>query len=80
MRLITAKTLLYTPMIVDTTIIHNQDRDRYLAFDEIERPLAFQIGGSDPEKLAAAAAVVDTYNYDEIDINCGCPSDRVRSS
>jgi len=77
MRLLTRKTLLYTPMIVDTTILYSVHVDGYLRFDEIERPLAMQTGGSDPALLARAAEVVEKYKYDEVDINCGCPSERV---
>ena len=77
MRLLTHRTLLYTPMIVDTTLIFNPDTDFFLKFHPCERPLAMQIGGSNPELLAQAAAKVELYQYDEVDINCGCPSERV---
>ena len=76
-RLISKKTWLYTEMVVDTTLIHNPDVGRFLEFPEAQRPIVCQLGGSDPSKLAAAAAVAARYGYDEINLNCGCPSDRV---
>ncbi|MEO0327759.1 MAG: tRNA dihydrouridine(20/20a) synthase DusA [Pseudomonadota bacterium] len=77
-RLMTQKTLLYTEMVVADAIIHG-DRDYLLGFDETQHPLALQLGGSDPEALAKAAAIAETYGYDEINLNVGCPSDRVQS-
>ena len=76
-RLMTRKSWLYTEMVVDTTLIHNPDVGRFLEFPESQRPIVCQLGGSDPSKLAAAAAVAARYGYDEINLNCGCPSDRV---
>lgn len=76
-RLLSRHTWLYTEMVVDATVLHAADRDRFLAFPPSQRPLAFQLGGSDPASLAAAAAIVAGYGYDEINLNCGCPSSRV---
>ena len=70
--------LLYTEMITAAAILRG-DRDRLLAFDPQERPLALQLGGADPRELAAAARAGEEAGYDEINLNCGCPSDRVAS-
>jgi tRNA-dihydrouridine synthase A len=77
-RKLTRRALLHTEMIVADAILHG-DRDRLLAFSPEEHPLAIQLGGSDPAKLAAAAAIAADYGYDEVNLNVGCPSDRVRS-
>ena len=71
-------TLLYTEMITAAAILRG-DRARLLAFSPEERPLALQLGGSDPQQLAAAARAGEDAGYDEINLNCGCPSDRVAS-
>jgi tRNA-dihydrouridine synthase A len=76
-RLLSKNVWLYTEMVVDSTIIHNPDHDRFLWFPPEQHPISCQLGGSDPAKLAHAAAIVATYGYDEINLNCGCPSDRV---
>ncbi|CAL8471488.1 g11030 [Coccomyxa elongata] len=76
-RLISKHTWLYTEMVVDQTIIHNPNTDRFLWFPPEQRPIVCQLGGSDPAKLAEAAKIVARYGYDEINLNCGCPSDRV---
>src|ERR1700724_601882 len=68
--------LLYTEMINAAAILRG-DRGRLLAFDPEEHPLALQLGGSDPLTLAAAARVGEEAGYDEINLNCGCPSERV---
>ena len=70
--------LLYTEMITAAAILKG-DRKRLLAFDADEHPLALQLGGSEPEDLAAAARIGEDAGYDEINLNCGCPSDRVAS-
>ena len=70
--------LLYTEMITAAAILRG-DRARLLAFDPEEYPLALQLGGSDPGELAAAARAGEAAGYDEINLNCGCPSDRVAS-
>ena len=77
LRLLAPRTLLYTEMIPTGTIVHG-DRQRYLGFDPAERPLALQLGGSDPDALACCAAIGEEWGYDEINLNLGCPSDRVR--
>ncbi len=77
-RLMTRHALLYTEMITAEAAIHGQ-RDYLLGFDETEHPVALQLGGSDPEKLAEAARIGAGFGYDEINLNVGCPSDRVQS-
>lgn len=69
---------LYTEMITAAAIVHG-DADKLLRFDPTEHPLALQLGGSDPEQMAAAARLGAAAGYDEININVGCPSDRVQS-
>jgi tRNA-dihydrouridine synthase A len=71
-------TRLYTEMVVADAVIHGP-RDRLLVFDAIEHPVALQIGGSDPAKLAQATEIGAGYGYDEINLNIGCPSDRVQA-
>ncbi|HEV7717018.1 MAG TPA: tRNA dihydrouridine(20/20a) synthase DusA [Steroidobacteraceae bacterium] len=73
-----ANVLLYTEMITSAAILRG-DRDRLLAFDAEEHPVALQLGGSDPQDLAKAARAGEEAGYDEINLNCGCPSDRVSS-
>lgn len=70
--------LLYTEMVVADAIIHGP-RDRLLSFSPAEHPVALQLGGSDPVKLAEAVRIAADYGYDEINLNVGCPSDRVQS-
>ncbi|WP_367714833.1 tRNA dihydrouridine(20/20a) synthase DusA [Nitratireductor sp. GISD-1A_MAKvit] len=77
-RQLTGRALLYTEMIVADAAIHG-DRERLLGFDQSEHPVALQLGGSDPEKLARAAEIGAGFGYDEINLNVGCPSDRVQS-
>ena len=77
-RLMSRHALLYTEMLTAPAILHG-DRDRLLGFDASEHPVAVQLGGSDPAQLAAAARVCADFGYDEINLNCGCPSDRVQS-
>ena len=73
-----SRALLYTEMITAAAIVHG-DRARLLRFSDAERPLALQLGGSDPVLLAAAARAGADSGYDEINLNCGCPSDRVHA-
>lgn len=68
---------LYTEMVTAAAILHG-DTSRLLHFDPAEQPLALQLGGSEPEALARAARIGEVYGYDEINLNCGCPSDRVQ--
>jgi len=77
-RLMSARALLYTEMVTAAAVLHG-DRDRLLAFDPAEHPVALQLGGSDPADLAEATRIAATYGYDEINLNVGCPSDRVQS-
>ncbi len=77
-RQISRNALLYTEMVVADAIIHGP-RERLLSFDAAEHPTALQLGGSDPAKLAEAVRIAEPYGYDEINLNVGCPSDRVQS-
>ncbi|MEL7428519.1 MAG: tRNA dihydrouridine(20/20a) synthase DusA [Pseudomonadota bacterium] len=77
-RLMTSRALLYTEMVVADAVLHG-DRKYLLGFDPAEHPLALQLGGSDPTKLAEAAKIGADFGYDEINLNVGCPSDRVQS-
>lgn len=76
-RLLTRKALLYTEMLTAPAVIHG-DRARLLACDASEHPVALQLGGSDPNALAEAAEIGVGFGYDEINLNVGCPSDRVQ--
>jgi tRNA-dihydrouridine synthase A len=76
-RLLTRKTLLYTEMVTTGALMHGSVQ-RHLRFNEEEHPVALQLGGSDPVELAAAAKLGEQWGYDEINLNCGCPSDRVQ--
>jgi len=78
LRQLTRRTLLYTEMVTGQAIRHG-DRQRLLGFDPEERPLALQLGGDDPALLADCAAIAEDMGYDEINLNVGCPSDRVQS-
>ena len=69
---------LYTEMVTAPAVIHGP-RDRLLGFDPAEHPVAVQLGGSDPAQLAQATRIAAGYGYDEVNLNCGCPSDRVQS-
>ncbi len=77
-RLLTKRAVLYTEMIVADAIIHG-DREYLLGFDASEHPNVLQLGGSDPAKLAKAALIGEKFGYDAINLNIGCPSDRVQS-
>ncbi|MEO8757349.1 MAG: tRNA dihydrouridine(20/20a) synthase DusA [Devosia sp.] len=77
-RLLTRRALLFTEMVTSPAVIHG-DRERLLGFSDVEHPLAVQLGGSDPKELAEAARVATAFGYDEINLNVGCPSDRVQS-
>jgi len=69
---------LYTEMVHAQAVLHG-DRDRLLGFDSVERPLALQLGGSEPEALAEATRIAATLGFDEVNLNVGCPSDRVQA-
>ncbi|HWZ47986.1 MAG TPA: tRNA dihydrouridine(20/20a) synthase DusA [Herbaspirillum sp.] len=76
-RLLTRRALIYTEMITTGALIHG-DRARLLRFDAAEHPVALQVGGSDPAALAQCARMAEDFGYDEINLNVGCPSDRVQ--
>jgi tRNA-dihydrouridine synthase A len=77
MRQVSAEARLYTEMITTGALIHG-DVDRHLAFSEEEHPVALQLGGSEPDELAHCAKAGEQYGYDEINLNIGCPSERVQ--
>ncbi|WP_305910176.1 tRNA dihydrouridine(20/20a) synthase DusA [Methylomarinum sp. Ch1-1] len=77
-RLMSKHALLYSEMVTTGAIIHG-DRQRFLQFNHQEHPVAFQLGGSNPADLATCARIVEDYGYDEINLNVGCPSDRVQN-
>jgi tRNA-dihydrouridine synthase A len=76
-RLLTRRSRLYTEMLTTGAVLHG-DRRRLLAFDACEHPVALQLGGSNPHHLATAAKIGEDFGYDEINLNVGCPSDRVK--
>lgn len=78
LRLFSPHILLYTEMVTSAAIVRG-DRDRLLGFNDEEHPVGVQLGGSDPQQLYQAAQICAEYGYDEINLNCGCPSDRVQS-
>ena len=77
LRLLSKRAHLYTEMVTTAAILHGK-AERLLAYDEAEHPVALQLGGADPADLAACAKVGERFGYDEINLNCGCPSDRVQ--
>jgi tRNA-dihydrouridine synthase A len=77
-RLLSPSVKLYTEMVTTGAILHG-DKDRFLRFDDSQHPIALQLGGSDAEDLAFCAKAGENSDYDEINLNCGCPSDRVQS-
>ena len=77
-RLLSPSAFLYTEMVT-AAAIHHGDADRLLRFNDAEHPVALQLGGSNPEWMASATRKAAAYGYDEININVGCPSDRVQS-
>jgi tRNA-dihydrouridine synthase A len=77
LRLISRQALLYTEMVTTGAVLHG-DRQRLLRFDGAEHPVACQLGGSEADDLARAAEIVAGFGYDEVNLNCGCPSDRVQ--
>jgi tRNA-dihydrouridine synthase A len=77
LRRLTRETLLYTEMVTTGALLHG-DRERHLDFDDEERPLALQLGGDDPRELTTCARLAAERGYDEINLNVGCPSDRVQ--
>jgi tRNA-dihydrouridine synthase A len=77
-RHMTHHAMLYTEMVTAAAVVHGP-RDRLLGYSYVEHPVALQLGGSDPLELAAAVRAAQPYGYDEVNLNCGCPSDRVQS-
>jgi tRNA-dihydrouridine synthase A len=77
-RMLTRRALLYTEMVTTGAVLHG-DRERLLGFSDLEHPVALQLGGSEPVALAASARIGEDLGYDEINLNVGCPSDRVQS-
>jgi tRNA-dihydrouridine synthase A len=77
-RLLSRRARLYTEMVTADAILRG-DRERLIGFSDVEHPVALQLGGSEPEKLAQAARIGEQFGYDEINLNIGCPSDRVQS-
>jgi tRNA-dihydrouridine synthase A len=78
LRLISKHAVLYTEMVTTGALIHG-DKERYLQFNNEEHPVALQLGGSDPKAMALCAKMAEDYGYDEVNINVGCPSDRVQN-
>lgn len=78
MRCITRRTLLYTEMVTTAAIIHG-DREKLLGFSPEEHPISLQLGGDNPQELAQCARIAEEWGYDEVNLNVGCPSDRVQS-
>ena len=79
MRQITKQSLLYTEMIVAQALHYSKNRNKLLDFDEIEHPISIQLGGDNPHLLAEAAQMAEDWGYDEINLNVGCPSPKVKS-
>lgn len=79
-RLLSRHTLLYTEMVTTGALLHGRDPERFLAYHADEHPLALQLGGSVPEELAACARMAEAAGYDEVNLNVGCPSDRVQNN
>jgi len=77
-RTLTRQALLYTEMVTTKAVVHG-DRERLLGYSDIEHPVALQLGGSEPAELAQCAKIAEDWGYDEVNLNCGCPSDRVQS-
>ncbi|PMR67220.1 tRNA dihydrouridine(20/20a) synthase DusA [Halomonas heilongjiangensis] len=79
-RTLTRRALLYTEMVTTGAILHGSPRSRFLGHDEVEHPVALQLGGSDAGELAECAAIAEAWGYDEVNLNVGCPSDRVQNN
>jgi len=79
MRQISRRALLYSEMVVAQALHHSQRRDKLLDFDPVERPISLQVGGDDPQLLADAARMAADWGYDEINLNVGCPSQKVQA-
>lgn len=79
-RTLSRRALLYTEMVTTGALIHGSPRERFLGYDPVEHPLALQLGGSDAGELAECAAIAEAWGYDEVNLNVGCPSDRVQNN
>ncbi|WP_272642804.1 tRNA dihydrouridine(20/20a) synthase DusA [Marinomonas mediterranea] len=79
-RTLTKHTLLYTEMVTTGAILQGDNPERFLKYDDCEHPIALQLGGSDAVALAKCAKIAETFHYDEVNLNVGCPSDRVQNS
>ncbi|HTF98830.1 MAG TPA: tRNA dihydrouridine(20/20a) synthase DusA [Cellvibrio sp.] len=77
-RLLTKQAVLYSEMVTTGALLHG-DRSRFLDFNACEHPLALQLGGSNPRDLAECSKIAEDWGYDEVNLNCGCPSDRVQN-
>lgn len=77
-RVLSKRALLWTEMVTADAVIHG-DRNRLIGFSDAEHPIVLQLGGNEPDKMAEAARIAEAFGYDEVNINCGCPSDRVQS-
>jgi tRNA-dihydrouridine synthase A len=78
-RLLTRHAICYTEMVTTGALLHG-DKQRFLAFNFCEHPIALQLGGSNPKALAECAQIAEDWGYDEVNLNCGCPSDRVQNN
>ena len=79
-RCITQDTLLYTEMVTTGALLQGNHPERFLRYAECEHPIALQLGGADAKALAQCAKLAEQYGYDEVNLNAGCPSDRVQNS
>lgn len=77
-RFLTKRAVVYSEMVTSGALLHG-DKKRFLDFNPIEHPIALQLGGSNPKDLATCAKIVEDWGYDEVNLNCGCPSDRVQN-
>lgn len=79
MRLLSKNCFVYTEMINEHAILYaRKGRESVLKYNDLEHPVVCQIGGNSPEKMAQAARIVEEYGYDEVNVNCGCPSNKTR--
>ncbi|MGJ8522038.1 tRNA-dihydrouridine(20/20a) synthase [Carnimonas sp. R-84981] len=79
-RCLTREALLYTEMVTTGALLHGTPRERFVGHSEVEHPLALQLGGSDAGELAECAAIAQHWGFDEVNLNVGCPSDRVQNN
>lgn len=77
-RLISKHSVLYTEMVTTGALLHGNQHERHLGYNDVEHPIALQLGGSSPADLAHCAKLAQDWGYDEVNLNCGCPSDRVQ--